>query len=206
MRIHLPRRALGVLALTATVSVGSGLIGASPAAAQNPPDRCGSPSNNTEWVPDRGPFWDFNEACHAHDICYEDKPHGTGPEGRLACDLAFREDARNSCASRGNAWARYECRIIAIDYYNVVRWRAADAFEAATPPTGTVTVGPIEQVPATPTVTVGEPETIPSGGGGGGGGYGGGGFIGGGFIGGGGGGGTPTVTVGPIEQVETEAE
>lgn len=224
MKIPHVRRALGVGALSATAVVGLGVLDASPAAAEVPRDRCGSPTNGTEWVPDRGPGFDFNEACHRHDLCYEHKPHGGGAAGRAACDGAMLSDMYWSCAARPSApW----CQDVADLYYWFVDRGGEEAFEAAHPPTPIVTVGPVEGIPLTPivtvgpeewlppegTVTVGEPETIPSGGGGGGGyggsggGYGGG-FIGGGGTGSGGGGGTRTgtVTVGEPETVQTEAE
>lgn len=198
MTITSSRRAVGVAAFAAAVTLGSGLLGASPAAAQSPPDRCGSPSSGTEWIPDRGPGWDFNDACHNHDRCYEFKPYGNSAAGRLGCDRDFYEDALRSCGGG------ILCRDISDLYYLGVRIGGGDPFRDAEPPTGTVTVGEPETVPYNPRVTVGEPEPIPSGGGGGGGYVGGGG----GFIGGGssGGGRTGTVTVGEPEPVENDAE
>lgn len=206
MRLPVSRRVLGTAAFAAAVTLGSGLLGASPAAAQAPADQCGSASNGTEWIPDRGPGWDFAGACQVHDACYGSKPYGSDSVGRHACDLEFLDNARNSC---GGGVGGFACRDVADHYYLGIRIGAGGAFDDARPPIPIVTVGEPETVPPTPIVTVGEPETIPTGGGGGGGGYtggyGGGGYLGGGSSGGSSGGGG-IVTVGEPEMVDQDSK
>ncbi|QGG94209.1 phospholipase A2 [Actinomarinicola tropica] len=186
----------GLLALVAVLG-STAVIGASPADAQ-PVDRCGSAG--TEWVPDSGAGFDFNEACRLHDHCYGIKPHGAGSSGRLACDREFLNHMRFSCAAiHGPMVGSSPCLTLADLYYLGVRVGGTTPFEEAEVPTGHVEVGPVEPIRD-------EPPASSGGGGGGYGGGGGGGWIGGGF--GGGGGGTPTgtVTVGEPETVATQAE
>jgi len=200
-----PSRLRGVAAgsaLALTLTVGGAVLGASPASAQ-PVDRCGS--QGTEWVPDRGPGFDFADSCRLHDLCYGIKPYGSSSAGRKACDREFLDNAYDQCSGRGTA-GRLWCQDMADHYYLGIRIGGGGPFDRATPPVGTVTVGEPETVPYNPTVTVGEPEPVRGGGGGGGGGggyHGGGGGNAFGFSGGGSSGTrTPTVTVGEPETVK----
>lgn len=214
---HSKARALvASAALAVGLTVGGGLIGASPAAAETPVDRCGS--QGTEWVPDRGPGFDFADSCHRHDLCYGNKPHGAGSAGRKACDQEFLRDAYGQCADGRGIIGRLWCQDVADNYYVGIRIGGGGPFDRAEPPVGIVIVGEPETVPYNPTVTVGEPEPVrddegddsgsESTGGGGGGGGRGGGYYGGGFGGwgsfGGGGGSSSggTVTVGEPETVQ----
>lgn len=185
------RARLAALVLTVSAALGAmAVVGATPVDAQ-PVDRCGSAG--TEWVPDRGSGFDFNRACHVHDLCYGLKPYGTGSEGRLGCDREFLMNMRASChISQGPMVGYTPCLALADLYYGGVRFGGVVPFDRAEPPTGTVTVGPLEPVR----------DEAPTGGGGGGA-VGGGGW---GFIGGGGGTPSGTVTVGEPEPVETQAE
>lgn len=199
MNTH-PRRRLRALAagaaLTLSLGAGSFLAGSAPAAAA-PVDHCGS--DGTEWVPDRGPGFDFAESCRNHDLCYGSKPYGSSPGGRAACDYAMAVDTYDHCRGRDGIVSGMWCTFVADLYYTGVRVGGAGPFERAQPPTGTVIVGPIETLPPPPPepkVTVGEPEVIRGGGGRGGIGGGGGGPIGGGSL------PTGTVTVGEPETVE----
>lgn len=191
-------RSLASMATLALALTAGGAAMASPASAETPIDRCGS--QGTEWVPDRGPGFDFADSCHRHDLCYGLKPHGDSSAGRKACDREFLDDAYAQCNDGRGAAARFWCQDMADNFYVGIRIFGGGPFDRAQPPVGTVTVGEPETVPYNPTVTVGEPETISVGGGGGGGGgpLGGGGVL----IGGSSSGGkTPNVTVGEPETV-----
>lgn len=186
--------------LAVALGIGGAVFGANPVAADQPIDRCGS--DGTEWVPDRGPGFDFAESCRLHDICYGVKPYGSSSAGRKACDRDFLRNAYAQCNDGRGVAGGLWCQEVADNYYVGIRFFGGGPFDRAQPPTGTVTVGEPETVPYNPTVTVGEPEVIRGGGGGGGFG-GGGGPIGGGSYGGSSGGGkTGTVTVGEPETVK----
>lgn len=193
-----PRKRLRALAAGAALTLSLGatslLAGSAPAAAA-PVDHCGS--DGSEWVPDRGPGFDFAESCRRHDLCYGSKPYGGSPAGRAQCDLDMASDTYDHCRSSGGVVRGMWCIFVADLYYTGVRIGGGGPFQRAEPPTGTVTVGPIEPIRPEPKVTVGEPEVIRGGGGGPLGG-GGGGPI------GGGGGSLPsgTVKVGEPETVE----
>lgn len=186
-----PRTRLRSLAAGAllSLSLGAGsMIAVSAPASAAPVDHCGS--EGTEWVPDRGPGFDFAESCRRHDLCYGSKPYGSSPKGRAACDYDMAVDTYDHCRSKGGTARGMWCIFVADVYYTGVRIGGAGPFRRAQPPTGTVVVGPIENLPPkspNPTVTVGAPEVIRGGGG---------------SPGGGGGGPIGRVTVGEPETVE----
>lgn len=194
-RIRSPRliaRAVAVIAVTGALAIGPGLIGtnsanAAPAGATKV-DQCGS--QGTEWVPDRGPGFDFADPCRRHDTCYGTQPYGRSDAGRKACDDDFLRNARQSCSARNGTWTptNAACRNVAADYYSGLRWFGGKAFYRVKP--------------KNPTVTVGPPKQIHPGGHSGGGAVGGGGTI----IGGSSGTPNPQVDVGEPKQVHTSSK
>jgi hypothetical protein len=176
--------ALGAGALTATSATAAVPTGGPPAPISQADrvDQCGS--QGSEWVPDRGPTFDFRDACRRHDICYGTQPYGSNNAGRKACDAEFLRNASKSCAAHNRfAPSVAACTRIAAVYYRGLRLFGGKAFNRAKNPT--VTVGPPEQIheggnsggrssgpvgggsgpigggPApNPTVTVGEPEKV----------------------------------------------
>lgn len=70
-------------------------------------------------------YYNFHEACDAHDRCYINKPHGDSSAGRRACDDAFRADMYRWCTDYYWRWwqgaLRATCKGVADTYYTAVR-------------------------------------------------------------------------------------
>lgn len=98
-----------LLAMVMFVAPGGGSV-----AAQAADDACGIAGVFD--VPDSGATFDFTEACAAHDACYS---AGGTEADRNACDAAFLQDMRDSCA---DMWPtqrlrRLVCEGVAATYY-----------------------------------------------------------------------------------------
>jgi hypothetical protein len=80
-------------------------------------DACG---NDFVDVPDSGAYFDFYDACLAHDECYG---AGGGPSQRRACDDAFLADMQAYCNSTYSVRQAgyYHCHTTARIYYAGVR-------------------------------------------------------------------------------------
>lgn len=132
MKRTLTRIAMSLLAtLMAAVSlVSANVVTAAPAAAHG--DACSE-------VPDKGPFFNFHDACHNHDNCYFHKPHGNNSAGRKQCDEEFLKDMRNYCGRVYNKWyekpSKQICKGIAWSYYVGVRNYGSKYFYQAGPGT-----------------------------------------------------------------------
>lgn len=68
------------------------------------PWRNGRQSGECSWMPDTGPFWDFQTACKAHDYCYdlrrETHPAVYPAIDKQTCDNLFDQDLATHCNSR----------------------------------------------------------------------------------------------------------
>jgi hypothetical protein len=74
---------------------------------------------------DRGPFWDFADACATHDYGYDLVRFGVGD--RSATDALFRDDLLTSCAAQGMGKA--PCKALAEWAYAALRVGEANGFE-----------------------------------------------------------------------------
>ena len=85
------------------------------------------------FVPDSGyaPFYfNFHEACHWHDSCYDSAPWGRNEWGRLQCDNGFLGLMVSWCNNRYAWWnpGRGNCTNVATAYYAAVRAGGAFSF------------------------------------------------------------------------------
>ena len=124
-------KALGVLAVVITLSVGLAVAAAAPAAAH------GANQNGCSYVPDSLYFFDFHSSCDTHDLCYTFKWFGNSASGRQACDQLFYNDMKASCDTKWRKWYQFSqratCKSVAWTYYTGVRWFGGSAFNSATP-------------------------------------------------------------------------
>ena len=116
------RRVAALVVALLTISLSVVLA---PSAAAVP---AGYRPNGCTFSPDRGVvpvYYDFKEACNAHDYCYDDLWYGGGENGRAACDTYFVNRMSGWCNNYYRAWylsvQRAQCGGVAQAYDRAVR-------------------------------------------------------------------------------------
>ena len=95
-----------------------------------PGSACGPEGSFDNYPADFPPYFSINNACVAHDQCYE-----RCNANRAECDNAFYEAMQTICQSipprSGGGFARVNCNRIALNYYWVVRYFGQSPFDRA---------------------------------------------------------------------------
>jgi hypothetical protein len=106
-----------VYLLAALVALALALAGGNVTADVQDPGVCG---NEVVDVPDRGDFFDFEDACVQHDACYG---AGGGEAERLICDHGLLLAMRSWCTDMwpDRFFHRIACQFLAGIYYAGVR-------------------------------------------------------------------------------------
>lgn len=81
---------------------------------QSTPKAQAKPGNECSYVPEKYRYFDFSEACQAHDDCYAERTLS-----RKRCDKIFYKDMKSICRELDEGYRR--CRTTAYIYYKGVR-------------------------------------------------------------------------------------